>query len=59
MTNQVIPPALVKQFKSHPHAILCVVARAGHLCFFESFWASNWASRATQQFALRVAGNEN
>eukprot|EP01045_Picozoa_sp_COSAG04_P042222 COSAG04_NODE_13230_length_614_cov_1.141748_1_plen_30_part_10 len=30
MTNQVIPPTLVKQFKSHPHAILCVVARAGH-----------------------------
>ena len=51
-------PTLVKQFKSHPHAILCVAARAGHLCFFESFWASNWASRATQQFALRAAANK-
>lgn len=50
-----ISPELVKQFKSHENAMLCVVRHAGHKCMFESITARNWAAGASVQFIRAIA----
>lgn len=51
--KEVMPPAIVKQFKTHPHAILVVASHGGHNCLFESFFSANWASRVTHQVRVK------
>jgi hypothetical protein len=31
-----VPPEMVRQFKNHEHAMLCVVRHGGHKCFFQN-----------------------